>query len=408
MSAYNIEPDSKFNSENDIKIGFFSKQEKVLSELKSKELWSQTRRECSALAEYWVNQFFQDIWDKSAKYKTYKKTGFKLNKAFSPLRESRANQESLYTTICAASIIMAGANEQQISPQILAIPKIYHEYLYYLNSIFDNKHGVNKLKANYSEKVKDYSLAANLVLTNIFIYLRELNESGVLNQKQYTQICSLIEKTNSEILLIWFNDINSDITKYFDLDLSQIEKQQELEVWINHAVEMTGVWTKLFAQIGAISTNQNYNKKVHRKTIEIYGFTWGFGQLINGFKDFTQENAVADDIREKRCTPQILHALFYSNPKDKKFIQNCILKSTKTNTDMTWKQKQRFVEIFHKIGTFEFIEKITSSKLEAFWKVYDNDKILNQSLVNRNINHKMKALIEGGFLSFFNDSRFLK
>lgn len=159
--------------------------------------------------------------------------------------------------------------------------------------------------------------------------------------------------------------------------------------------------------MGAVSANTEFAKTCEERTVASFGAIWGYGQLINGFKDFTIETATADDIREKRCTPQILHALFYAEPSDKKFIQEAILQSSQTQTDLTWEQKQRFVTIFNQLGTFDYLNTKIEKAIGDFWQIYDSDKILKNSLIDRKMTLRMKSLISGGFESWFRGSRYL-
>ena len=45
--------------------------------------------------------------------------------------------------------------------------------------------------------------------------------------------------------------------------------------------------------------------------------------------------------------------------------------------------------------------------INDFWQIFDSDKLLQSSPKSRNMDHKMRAMINGGFVSFFEQSRYL-
>jgi hypothetical protein len=395
-------------SEQNQKVRFFTKLNKPLSEVKKVELWSDTRRDASNLGNYWVERFFDSICIDDLDTEIYTKTGRRYHESMNPLREKMQNTDSLYIMIsCVAMILVGGKEEDPLSPT-LAIAKIYHEYLYYLNSIVDNKHGVDSNNNNYISKVKDYTLASNLVFSHLKKYLKELNQVTLLNRDQYNYIDDLLDELNPKMMMIFFKDINSDITEYFDKQYSADEKQSILEDWCNHAVEMTASWTEFFALMGAISANTKYKDVCSQETVTAFGKLWGYGQLINGFKDFLVPSAAADDIREKRCTPQTLHLLFNAiDTKDIAWIKKTVLSSSLEKRDLTGVEKSQFVDLFTKYNTFGFIHAKVDFAINQFWNTYDNDQLLQKFLQENNIDLKMRNMIEGGVQSFFKESRYL-
>jgi len=406
MELFRLAFDIELKLKN-IKINIFSLQNLPLALEKQKRIWSDFRRDTSTLANYWSEKFYDSIIKEANQYNTFTKTSLDFRKTFEPLRSERKSQDSLYVTITAVAMILAGGKEEQPLSPILAIAKIYHEYLYYLNSIFDNKHGINPASNNYEEKVKDYSLASNLVISAIYSYLRGIKDAGFLNEAQYSQIAQLLEQTNIEITMIWFNDINGDVSQYFYQEYLPEQKTEILQMWINHAVQMTAVWTRFFSLMGAIAANQNYQGEVTKMVIEKYGELWGYGQIINGFKDFAVHDATADDVREKRCTPQLLHALFHSNPTEKQFIIDAINSASHQKRDLTPEEKQKFMAIFKRIGTFTILQGYIDRAILSFWSVYNSDNLLSHSLTQKNMNFTMQNLINGGLESWFKESRYL-
>jgi hypothetical protein len=384
------------------KIGFYNKENKKLSPGKSSELWSDTLRTSSSMASYWVNLFFDKIIQNDA-----------MREAMDPLRSEIANKpESLYVMISCVGMIMAGANEQDPLSPVLAISKIYHEYLYYINSIVDNKHGVDANSSNYETKVRDYTLASNLVLGKLKQYISELMSREFLNQNQFEVIDNLFDELNGEMMGVFKADYGSSINEYFDKDLEAGEQERVLNHWIDHAVNMTGKWTEFFSIIGAVSANENFeSQNVSMDTIKAFGKIWGYGQLINGFKDFVVIDSVADDIREKRCTPQILHLFFQagnsSDKSDYNWIKSTTEQTSNANRDLTSEEKSHFVELFKKYGTIEWIRKKCEYAIADFWQVYESDTVLQDSLKSRSMDLKMRAMINGGLVSFFEQSRYL-
>ncbi len=384
------------------KVNFFVKSNKLCSLGKSISMWSDTRRDAFIMASYWVKHFFEKII-----------LNEQMKEAMDPLRsESENKPESIYAMISCVAMIMAGANEKDPLSPILAIAKIYHEYLYYINSIVDNKHGVEANAENYQTKVRDYTLASNLILGKLKQYIEELKITEFLNDDQYRIIMDLFDELNSEMMSVFKKDYGSQIDQYFDNSLNTIEQQQVLDYWTDHAVNMTGKWTGFFAIIGAISANEKYeNTNCNSETINAFGKIWGYGQLINGFKDFVVMDSVADDIREKRCTPQILHLLFQSsNSSDKtdfEWIKSTIKVASKANSDITAEQKAHFVKLFQKYGTVEYIKQKCKAAIDNFWQIYYTDTTIQESLKRRNMDLKMRAMINGGLVSFFESSRYL-
>jgi hypothetical protein len=384
------------------KIYFYCKQNKPCSIGKSISMWSDTRRDSSIMASYWVEHFFSKIISNDS-----------IKEAMNPLRsESAAKQESLYVMISCVSMILAGAKEKDPLSPVLAISKIYHEYLYYINSIVDNKHGIESDSINYETKVRDYTLASNLVLGKLKQYIKELQKTEFLNEDQFESIDLLFDQLNGEMMEVFKKDYETPISHYFNTELTQNEQEKILDYWVDHAVNMTGKWTEFFSIIGAISANQNFElTNCSLETIKAFGKIWGSGQLINGFKDFVVIDSIADDVREKRCTPQMLHLLFQasanSNNEDCDWIRLTIDKSSNLNSDLTQEEKYKFVELFKKYGTIEWIRAKCEKAITEFWQVYNNDTKLQDSLKSRDMNIKMKSMINGGLVSFFEQSRYL-
>jgi hypothetical protein len=408
IGAYNKFFDMAIEEANQ-RVRFFSKSNKQLSGVKQVNLWSDTRRDSSNLANYWVERFFEKISFSELDHEIESKTGRKFKHSMSPLRESRQNTDSLYVMISCVTMIMVGAQEEDPLSPILAIAKIYHEYLYYLNSIVDNKHGIDASNENYSSKIKDYTLASNLVFGHLKKYLKELGQVSLLNHGQFSLLDDKLDDLNQNMMVIFFQDANADITRYFDTTFTPVEQDKIVEQWCEHAVEMTGCWTEFFALMGAISANPKYQKVCGEKTIKTFGRLWGHGQLINGFKDFVVEGSVADDVREKRCTPQLLHLLFKSakSSEDNLWIKRTILSSSGEKRDLTTQEKKHFCELFTKYGTFGFIHSKVDRAIETFWGVYNTDTDLQGFLQQNNMHLKMKDMIQGGFTGFFKDSRYL-
>jgi predicted secreted protein len=385
------------------KIYFFCKENKEnISIGKGISMWSDTRRDASVMANYWVDYFNDKIIQDEA-----------MREAMNPLRsESKNKPESLYVMISCVSMILAGAKEQDPLSPVLAISKIYHEYLYYINSVVDNKHGVEANSENYQTKVRDYMLASNLVLGKLKQYIDELQITQFLNPSQHRLIVDLFDELNGDMMGVFKKDYGSGVEQYFDKNLQPQEQEIALVYWTDHAVNMTGKWTEFFAIIGAVAANEGYeNTNCNSETIKAFGKIWGYGQLINGFKDFVVIDSVADDIREKRCTPQILHLLFQSstNPdnSDYDWIKSTVESTSNANTDLTPEHKTRFVQLFQKYETVEFIRQKCEKAIDSFWQVYDNDALLQNSLKERGMDFKMRAMINGGLVSFFEQSRYL-
>jgi hypothetical protein len=395
--------------EQNQRLRFFSKSNKELSEVKQVNLWSDTRRDSSNLANYWVERFFDKISFSELDDEIQTKTGRKFKHSMSPLRESRQNTDSLYVMIsCVAMIMVGGQEEDPLSP-ILAISKIYHEYLYYLNSIVDNKHGVDPSSIDYSSKIKDYTLTSNLVFGHLKKYLKELDQVSLLNHQQFELLDYKLDDLNQKMMVIFFQDVNADITRYFENTYPPIKQDEIIEQWSDHAVEMTGCWTEFFALMGAIAANPEYKKVCGEKTIKSFGRLWGYGQLINGFKDFIVDGAIADDVREKRCTPQLIHLLLRSskNIQDNEWIKTTIISASSEKRDLTLDEKSKFVELFTKYDTFNFIHSKVDRAIEKFWGVYNSDTDLQGFLQQNNLHLKMKDMIQGGLTGFFKDSRYL-
>ena len=384
------------------KIYFFLKENIKPSLGKSISMWSETRRNASTMASYWVKHFFKNITQDD-----------QMREAMNPLRsESEAKPESIYVMISCVAMILAGANEKDPLSPVLAIAKIYHEYLYYINSIVDNKHGIEANAENYQAKVRDYTLASNLVLGKLKQYIEELHITQFLNANQYRIIMDLFDDLNSEMMTVFKKDYGSTVDEYFDKPLTTEEQEKALDYWSNHAINMTGKWTEFFAIIGAVAANENHQMtNCNPETIKAFGKIWGYGQLINGFKDFVVPDSIADDIREKRCTPQILHLLFQasnsSDTGDFEWIKSTINISSNTRTDLSPQQKNQFVELFKKYNTVEYIKQKCEVAIADFWQIYEADTLLQDSLKSRNMDLKMRAMINGGLVSFFEQSRYL-
>jgi hypothetical protein len=395
--------------EQNQRLRFFGKSNKEFSGVKQVELWSDARRDSSNLANYWVERFFDKISFEKLDKEIESKTGRKFKHSMNPLRESRQNLDSLHVMIaCVAMILVGGKEEDPLSP-ILAIAKIYHEYLYYLNSIVDNKHGVHPKNQNYSSKIKDYALVSNLVFGHLKKYLKELDQVSLLNHEQFQELDDMLDDLNQKMMVIFFQDVNSDITRYFEQDYLPEEQDIIIQEWSDHAVEMTACWTEFFALMGSISANENYKLICGEKTIRSFGRLWGYGQLINGFKDFVVQSATADDVREKRCTPQLLHLLFKStkNQEDSIWIKKTILSASSLVRDLTAEEKNKFVELFNKYNTFNFIYSKVDVAIDKFWGVYSTDTSLQGFLQQNNLHLKTRDMINGGIQGFFKDSRYL-